>query len=522
MELPPWASFLGVVLAILLLLVSTLHRRRRSRKYNLPPGPRPLPIIGNLNLIGPLPHRSVHELSKSYGPLMSLRYGSLPVVVASSVDMASFFLKTHDLLFLDRPRTTAGRYTGFNYSDMIWSPYGAYFRQVRKFCKTEFFSAARLKLQEQIRETEVRAMMRDLYAAAGKAAPVRPMDHLFQLTINVISLMVLGKKHNDVDQDNRSSAAGLPGTPEGFKWMIEEFFSLSGRFDVGDMIPWLGWLDLNGHVRRMKKFREMLDPFLDNVVDEHSERRLREGEDFVAMDALDLLLELADDPNLEAPIQRDGVKAFTLNLLVGLPDTTSVTVEWAMSELLRHPNELAKVTEELDRVIGRERLMVTEGDIPSLPYLQAVLKETMRLHPVAPLLTPRLAREDVSVGGHDVPAGTTVFVNVWAIARDPAIWGHDAAEFRPERFVGSSVDVKGQHLELLPFGSGRRMCPGFSLGLRMVHVLLANLVHGYSWKLPDGVFREKLCMEETFGLTVPRKVRLDAVAEPRLPAHLYA
>ncbi|CAL4916498.1 unnamed protein product [Urochloa decumbens] len=518
MELPPWASFFGVVLASLLLLVSTLHRRRRlSRKYNLPPGPRPLPVIGNLNLIGPLPHQSVHELSKSYGPLMSLRYGSLPVVIASSADMASFFLKTHDQLFSDRPRTTAGRYTGFNYSDMMWSSYGAYFRQLRKFCKTEFFSTARLKAQEQIRETEVRAMMGDIYVAAGKAAPVRLMDHLFQLTINVISLMVLGKKHNDVDQEN-----SLPGTPEGFKWMIEEFFSLSGGFDVGDMIPWLGWLDLNGHVRRMKRYREMLDPFLDNVVDEHSERRLREGEDFVAMDAVDMLLELADDPNLDVPIQRDGVKAFTLNLLVGLPDTTSVTVEWAMSELLRHPDALAKVTEELDRVIGRERLMVTEGDIPSLPYLQAVTKETMRLHPVAPLLTPRLAREDMSVAGHDVPAGTMVFVNVWAIGRDPATWGHDAGEFRPERFVGSSVDVKGQHLELLPFGSGRRMCPGFSLGLRMVHVLLANLVHAYSWKLPDGVFREKLSMEETFGLTVPRKVRLDAVAEPRLPAHLYA
>ncbi|CAN6282990.1 unnamed protein product [Urochloa humidicola] len=520
MELaPPWASFLGVVLAILLLLVSSLQRRRLqkpSRKYNLPPGPRPLPVIGNLNLIGHLPHRSVHELSKSYGPLMSLRFGSMPVVVGSSVDMASFFLKTHDVLFIDRPRTTAGRYTGFNYSDMIWSPYGAYFRQVRKFCKTEFFGAARLRAQEHIRETEVRTMMRDLYAAAGKEALVRLMDHLFQLLINVISLMVLGKKHNDVDQ------AGLPGTPEGFKWMIEEFFSLSGRLDVGDMIPWLSWLDLNGHVRRVKRLREMLDPFLDNVVDEHSERRLREGENFVAMDAVDMLLELADDPNLEAPIHRDGVKAFTWNLLVGLPDTTSVTVEWAMSELLRHPDALAKVTEELDRVIGRERLMVTEGDIPSLPYLNAVIKETMRLHPVTPLLTPRLSREDVSVGSHDVPAGTLVFVNVWAIARDPAIWGHDAGEFRPERFVGSSVDVKGQHLELLPFGSGRRMCPGFSLGLRMVHVLLANLVHGYSWKLPDGVSREKLSMEETFGLTVPRKVRLDAVAEPRLPAHLYA
>jgi cytochrome P450 len=211
------------------------------------------------------------------------------------------------------------------------------------------------------------------------------------------------------------------------------------------------------------------------------------------------------------------------NHLVGLPDTTSVTVEWAMSELLRNPDALAKATKELDRVVGRERLVVTEGDIPSLPYMEAVVKETMRLHPVSPLLTPRLSREDVvSVGGHDIPEGTLVFVNVWAIARDPAVWGRTAGEFRPERFVGSGVDVKGHDLELLPFGSGRRMCPGVSLGLRMVQVVLANLVHGYAWKLPDGVSREELSMEETFGLYMPRKVRLDAVAEPRLPAHLYA
>ncbi|XP_066392960.1 trimethyltridecatetraene synthase-like isoform X1 [Miscanthus floridulus] len=527
MDLPPWASFLGVVLAIALFLVSTLHHHLQnpSRKYNLPPGPRPWPVIGNLNLIGPLPHQSVHELSKRYGPLMSLRFGSLPVVVGSSVDMARFFLKTHDLVFIDRPRTASGRYTGYNYSDMLWSPYGAYWRQARKFCKAEVFSAARLRSQEHAREGEVRAMLRDLYAAAAgpAAAPVRLMDHLFQLTINVISLMVLGKKHAvGVDVDGRSAAAGgLLATTEAFKWMIEEFFFLSGGLDIGDMIPWLSWLDPHGHVRRMKRLREMFDRFLDDVVDEHSERRRRAGDKFVATDAVDLLLELADDPNLEVPIERDGVKAFTLNLLVGLPDTTSVTIEWAMSELLRNPDALATATEELDRVIGRERL-VTEGDIASLPYMEAVVKETMRLHPVSPMLAPRLSREDVSVSGHDIPAGTLVFVNVWAIARDPAVWGQAAGEFRPERFVGSGVDVKGHDLELLPFGSGRRMCPGVSLGLRMVQVILANLVQGYAWKLPDGVSREELSMEETFGLSTPRMVRLDAVAEPRLPAHLYA
>ena len=209
------------------------------------------------------------------------------------------------------------------------------------------------------------------------------------------------------------------------------------------------------------------------------------------------------------------------DLIAGGTDSSAVTIEWAMSELLRKPEVLAKATEELDSVIGHGRL-VTEQDIPNLPYLEAIVKETMRLHPVTPLLAPRLSREDASTGSYDIPAGTLVFVNVWAIGRDPAVWGCDAEEFRPERFVGSGVDVKGQDLELLPFGSGRRMCPGYVLGLKMVQVTLANLLHAFAWRLPDGVAPEKLSMQEKFGLAVPRLVPLEAVAEPRLPAHLYA
>jgi len=193
-----------------------------------------------------------------------------------------------------------------------------------------------------------------------------------------------------------------------------------------------------------------------------------------------------------------------------------------MSELLRgRPDALVKATEELDRVVGRERL-VTEGDIPNLPYIEAIVKETTRLHPVTPLLSPRISREDASVDSYDIRAGTLVFVNVWAIGRDPAVWGDDADEFRPERFVGSSLDMKGQDFELLPFGSGRRMCPGMGLGLKMMQLILANLLHGFAWRLPDGMAKEDLSMEERYGLSMPRVVPLQAVAEPRLPAHLYA
>ncbi|TVU25322.1 hypothetical protein EJB05_27814, partial [Eragrostis curvula] len=207
------------------------------------------------------------------------------------------------------------------------------------------------------------------------------------------------------------------------------------------------------------------------------------------------------------------------DLLIAGGDSASVTVEWALSELLRKPEIIAKATEDLDRVVGRNRL-VTDADIPSLPYIEAIVKETLRMHPFAPLLTPRLSREHTSVAGYDIPAGTRVLVNVWAIGRDPAVW--DApGEFRPERFVGSRLDVKGQDFELLPFGSGRQGCPGLNLGLKMVQVTLANMLHGFTWRLPDGMAADDLSMEEKPRISVPRMVPLLAVAEPKLPEHLY-
>ena len=227
----------------------------------------------------------------------------------------------------------------------------------------------------------------------------------------------------------------------------------------------------------------------------------------------------------EAKLTSDGVKAFIQDIIAAGTESSAVTMEWAMSELLRHPEAMAAATGELDRVVCRGR-WVTERDLPDLPYIDAVVKETLRLHPVGPLLVPHHAREDTVVAGYDVPAGARVLVNVWAIARDPASWPDAPDAFRPERFLagGSAegMDVHGTHFQLLPFGSGRRMCPAHNLVMKEVVAALANLVHGFSWRLPDGVAPEEMSMEEFFGLNVSRKEPLVAIAEPRLPAHLYA
>ncbi|CAL2244974.1 unnamed protein product [Prunus armeniaca] len=509
MESISWVAYAAAWLGALALIL--LSRRLRHRKLNLPPGPKPWPIIGNLNLISQLPHRSIHALAHKYGPIMQLKFGSHPVVVGSSVDMAKAFLKTHDVNFAGRPKFAAGKHTTYNYSDITWSPYGPYWRQARKMCIMELFSAKRLESYEYIRKEEMNALLRGLFESSNTNILLK--DHLSTVSLNVISRMVLGKKYTDESEDSIVS-------PDEFKKMLDELFLLSGVLNIGDSIPWLDFLDLQGYIKRMKALSKKLDRFLEHVLDEHIAKRKAGGEDFVAKDMVDVLLQLADDPDLEVKLERHGVKAFTQDLIAGGTESSAVTVEWAISELLKKPEVFKKATEELDRVIGRER-WVEENDIVNLPYVDAIAKETMRLHPVAPMLVPRLAREDCQVAGYDIPKGTRILVSVWAIGRDPQLWDNPE-EFCPDRFLGKDIDVKGQDFELLPFGSGRRMCPGYSLGIKVIQASLANLLHGFTWRLPDNLKEEDLNMEEIFGLSTPKKYPLVAVCEPRLPPHVYS
>jgi len=497
-----------VYLAVTIVSAYVICRRLRP-SVKLPPGPRAWPIIGNLNLMGKLPHRSLDRLSKTHGPLMYIRLGSIPCVVASSAEMAREFLQTHDLTFSSRPQVASGKYTTYNYSDITWSPYGEYFRLARKVCLMELFSAKRLESFEYIRVEEVARMLGSVFETCQRGLPVEIRKETYGVSNNIISRMALGRRYFDKEAGNKMRL-------EEMKEMLEEFFLLNGVFNIVDFIPWLGWLDLQGYVGRMKKLSERLDVFLEEVVEEHDRRR-KGVENYVAKDMMDVLLKQADDPQLN--LSRIKVKAFTLDIIAGGTETSATLVEWGLSELLKKPEMLERATKELDRVVGRER-WVEEKDMGGLEYVQWIVKETMRLHPVAPLLVPHLSTQRCRIAGYDIPANTRVFVNVWSIGRDDQSW-ENPNEFRPERFKGSTVDVMGRDYELLPFGSGRRMCPGNSLGLKVVQIALANLIHGFQWKLPDGQSPKDLDMGEIFGLSTSKTCPLVAMARPRLPSHLY-
>lgn len=207
-------------------------------------------------------------------------------------------------------------------------------------------------------------------------------------------------------------------------------------------------------------------------------------------------------------------------MMAGATDTSAVTNEWAMAEIIRNPKIQSKIRDEIDAVVGLDRT-VTEADVEKFPYLMCVVKETFRLHPAGPFSIPREAMEDTKVAGYDIPKGTRVLLNFYSLGRSERTW-ESPGEFRPERWAGENLaQIQDSRFRIMPFGNGRRGCPGSHLGTTMVLATLARLVHGFEWEFAGGVTPETVDMDESFGTTIPMRTKLEAIAKPRLPAHLY-
>lgn len=501
------------ITAFLLYLLLTLRTLLLTRHHGprLPPGPKPWPIIGNLPHLSTMPHQTMAALARTYGPLMHLRLGLVDVVVAASGSVAEQFLKVHDANFANRPPNSGAKHIAYNYQDLVFAPYGPRWRLLRKISSVHLFSAKALDDFRHVRQEEVAILIRAL-ASAGDAA-VNLNQLLSVCTTNALGRVMLGKR---VFSDGDDSKA------EDFKQMVVELMVLAGVFNIGDFIPMLDWLDLQGVVGKMKKLHARFDSFLNPILEEHKIHS--RGASGKHVDLLSTLISLKDDLAGEGEkISDTEIKALLLNMFVAGTDTSSSTVEWALAELIRHPKILVQAQQELDKVVGRERL-VTESDLSQLTFFQAIIKETFRLHPSTPLSLPRMAAESCEINGYFIPKGSTLLVNVWAIARDPDVWS-EPLEFRPERFLPggekANVDVKGNDFEVIPFGAGRRICAGLSLGLRMVQLVTATLVHSFDWDLADGQLPEELNMEEGYGLTLQRAKPLKVHPRTRLAQHVY-
>ncbi|KAG8073126.1 hypothetical protein GUJ93_ZPchr0006g40821 [Zizania palustris] len=499
-------------LALASLAFAWMHLRLTRRGAPLPPGPRPLPIIGNMLMMDQLTHRGLAALAATYGGLLHLRLGRVHTVVVSSPEYAREVLQVQDGEFSNRPASIAIAYLTYDRADMAFSHYGHFWRQVRKLSAVKLFSRRRAQSWLAVRD-ESAALVRTIARSAGEAVDLGEL--IFGLTKHVIFRAAFGTRNG--------------GGHDELVALLQEFSTLFGAFNIGDFIPWLAWVDPHGINKRLRAARAALDDVIGRIIDEHV-NNAGDGD----ADMVDDMLAFIDgevDPagreqcggELQGTLRltRDNIKAIIMDFIFGGTETVASAIEWAMAELLHSPGDLRRLQKELADVVGLGR-GVEEADMDKLDFLKCVAKETLRLHPPIPLLLHETAADCV-VGGYSVPRGSRVMVNVWSVGRDQGSW-KDADTFRPARFMpggeAAGRDLKGGCFEFLPFGSGRRACPAIVLGLYELELVVARLVHAFDWALPDDMRAEELDMEDAFGLTAPRAARLRAVATPRLTCPL--
>uniref|UniRef100_A0A0D9VHC1 Cytochrome P450 n=1 Tax=Leersia perrieri TaxID=77586 RepID=A0A0D9VHC1_9ORYZ len=488
---------LAAALAVPLLYYLTARKLSASGSSSkpLPPGPTPLPLIGNLHNLRGVLHHTLAGLARVHGPVMTVRLGLTTAVVISTKDAAAEAYTKHDRLLSARAAPDTNSALGFSTRSMIWLPSSdARWKALRGIQATHLFSPRGLATVHAVRERKVREIVAYFRSRAGEE--VRFGSAVYSGVLNLVSSSFFSMDMAGVGSEE---AYGLRG-------LVEDLLLAATKPNVSDLFPLLRPLDLQGLRRWSEKRIGRAFQILDGII----ERRLADyakTEKRVHGDFLDALLDLVSSGKMA----RDHVTVMLFEVFMAGSDTMSITLEWAMAELLRNPSAMAKARAELKDVLG-DKEAVEEADAARLPYLQAALKESMRLHPVGPLLLPHCAEEDgAEVAGYKVPKGAMVIFNVSAIMRDPAVWERPC-EFVPERFLDREhpYDFRGKEFEFIPFGSGRRLCPGIPLAERVVPFILASLLHAFEWRLPDGVSADELDTSERFStanvLAVPLKV----------------
>ncbi|GLT69338.1 hypothetical protein SLA2020_414960 [Shorea laevis] len=458
-----YSSLSLLVIAIAFKLIY-LQTRTPPKPKHLPPSPPSLPILGHLHLVKKPLHRTFHRLSQKYGQIFSLQFGSCLVVIVSSPSAVEECFTKNDVVLANRPRFLAGKHLGYNNTTVTTSPYGDHWRNLRRITSLEIFSTNRLNMFLGIRRDEIKRL-----------------------------LIKLGRKRyygygEDVKDEEEARQ---------FREIMREASANGGASNPAEFVPILRWIDHGGLEKRMMKLAKKTDAFLQGLVDE------KKGEE----EGNTMIHHMLSLQKSQPDYYTDQIiKGLILVLLLAGTDTSAVTLEWAMSNLLNNPYVLKKAKAELDNQIGEENLM-DEPDLSKLHYLQSIISETLRLYPAAPLLVPHMSSDDCTVGGYDVPRNTMLLVNAWAIHRDPKVWD-DATSFKPERFECSEVDAH----KFIPFGLGRRACPGAGLAQRTVGLALGSLIQCFEW---ERVGKEEIDMDEGNGITMPKAVALEAMCKAR-------
>ncbi|KAK3041050.1 hypothetical protein RJ639_026847 [Escallonia herrerae] len=487
-------EYFAASMALLTLFLSIrAFGKARHGRTRLPPGPRGLPLVGYLPFLGTDLHQSFTELAQVHGPIFKLWLGSKLCVVLSSPAVIREVVRDQDGTFANRDPTVAALVYSDNANDVIFSPNGSTWRMLRKIFVREMLSKPNIDACYKLRRQEVRKIIMDVYTKVST-----PID-----------IACCGEEH-------RKERSGVQVLELSSGAAVSAFSVLVEKPNVSDFFPLLARFDIQGIEKETKKISLWVDQFFDMLFEQRMKGNVGTQND--QKDFVQSLLELRDQQGPGSSITLKHMKSLLLeiqqDIVAAGTDTTSAMAEWVMGELMRHPEVLKKVHEELTSVVGLNNV-VDEFHIPKLQYLDAVLKETHRLHPAAPFLVPRSPSQTSTVGGYTIPKGSKVFVNIWATQRDPKLW-ESPLKFQPERFLRNAdkLDYSGNNFAYLPFGSGRRICAGLPLAERILPYVLASFLHSFEWKLPCGT---ELDLSDKFGIVTKKSTPLILIPTTRLP-----
>lgn len=429
-------------------------------------GPRGLPILGSLfTLSRGLAHRSLASMAwkSANTQLMAFSLGATPVVVASDPQTAKEILVSP--YFADRPIKLSARSLMFSRA-IGFAPNGTYWRLLRKIASSHLFAPRRIFAHETLRQLECAVMLLNIANEQELNGCVSLRKHLQFASLNNIMGSVFGKRYDPAHESKEL---------EELRDMVREGFELLGAFNWCDYLPWLNYFyDPFRINERCLKLVPRVRKLIRAIIEDHRHSEsIKESDN---CDFVDVLLSLEGEEKLH----EDDMVAVLWEMVFRGTDTTALLTEWVMAELVLHPDIQEKLYKEIAKSAKGGNL--TDNEVANLPYLQAVVKETLRVHPPGPLLSwARLSTSDVQLSnGMIIPCNTTAMVNMWAITHDPNVWV-DPLKFKPERFLDADMDVRGGDLRLAPFGAGRRVCPGKNLGLVTVTLWVAKLVQQFKW-----------------------------------------
>ncbi|PIA56658.1 hypothetical protein AQUCO_00700785v1 [Aquilegia coerulea] len=492
-------------LLLILFILFILKVFSQTNKKNLPPSPFALPILGHIHLFKKPLNRRLQTLSNRYGPILFLQFGSRPVLVISSSSLVEECFTKNDLIFANRPSSIAGDHLTYNYTIFVWSPYGYHWRNMRRIATIEIFSAKSLHMSAKIHKEEICHLVSSLFRGSTVGSQHFNLKFMFsQLIFNLMMRLVAGKRcfeeSMDLDEQKRLHI------------LLKEIFFPGVIFELGDFLPILRKIGLYTDQEKCQIMHARRDLFLQNLINEFRRKQIDSSPATIAEDKkikttiIEVLLSIQEaEPEQYSD---DFIKGIIMTMFVAGTDTSSLTLEWAMSLLLNHPDVLQKACLEINHnVQGR---LLEDYDLPKLPYLHCIINETLRLYPAAPLLIPHLSSEECTVGGYNIPRGTILYANIGAIHRDPELWT-DPDKFMPERFEGDQTE-REMGFKFMPFGVGRRMCPGANLAQRVVALALGTLIQCFEW---ERVGQDQVEMHETnTGVTIPKANPLVAMCKP--------